>query len=72
MGILRSFINSQRYLSRNFDKLLPEKFVIDGNNDFIESFVPKHLLDNSNVYDIGGGKKPFMSPEEKRAINAKR
>ncbi len=68
--MLRQFINSQIWLSHNFDKLLPHKYVVDGNYDYRTSLVPEHLRKNLIIYDIGGGKNPYLSPEKKRQLNA--
>lgn len=67
--MIRSLIDSQRWLSRNFDKLLPKKYRLDGNGEFIRSVVPKHLKKNVTIYDIGGGKNPYLSPEKKKILN---
>jgi len=69
--VLRSFINGQMRLSRKFDKLLPIKYVMDGNLDFAKSLVPKYLKPDITIYDIGGGKNPYLSPDKKKALNAK-
>ena len=67
--MIRKFINGQRTLSKFFDQLLSEKFLLDGNSDFADSLVPKHMSPGLNVYDIGGGKNPFYKPIEKRINN---
>lgn len=47
------------------DKMMPEKFLVDGNSDFVTVFVPKYLHYGAKVYDIGGGKRPFFCEQEK-------
>ncbi|OAD18665.1 hypothetical protein THIOM_005731 [Candidatus Thiomargarita nelsonii] len=42
--MMRTLVKSQIWLSEAFDKLLPEKYRIDGNQDFIESFVHHEFL----------------------------
>lgn len=37
--MLRRFININVWLSHLFDRLLPKKFLIDGNNDFGQSLL---------------------------------
>ncbi|MCH9646625.1 MAG: class I SAM-dependent methyltransferase [Deltaproteobacteria bacterium] len=64
-------VNSQRWLSRQFDKLLPEKCRVDGNQDFLHSLVPKYLGQGLTLYDVGGGKNPFLSPQRKAALEAR-
>ncbi len=68
-AIVRPLVGSQKYLSKLFDKLLPEKFTLDGNRDFERSFVPSHIRDNVTVYDVGGGKSPLIGIDEKRRRN---
>jgi len=50
--------------------LLPKKFIIDGNHDFIKSFVPMYLEKDLMIYDIGGGKNPHIKPDKKILVNA--
>lgn len=69
--MLRALINSQVYLSRVFDRLLPAKYRTDGNLDFLKTFAPKYLHPNLRIYDVGGGKHPYISRElkEKKELN---
>lgn len=69
--MLRTIIATQVWLSRHFDRLLPEKYRIDGNRDYINDFAPKHLAQGQTIIDIGGGKQPYLSLERKRSLNAK-
>lgn len=63
--LFRLFINSQIKLSSWFDRLLPAKFRIDGYQDFAQSVMPRYLRNDSVIYDIGGGKWPFMTADLK-------
>jgi SAM-dependent methyltransferase len=65
--MLQSIIRSQRYLSRRFDALLPERFTIDGNQDFFK-VAPLLLKPGMNVWDIGGGKQPLIGRELKERL----
>lgn len=67
-SILKSFLQSQQWLCENFDKLLAPKWRVDGHADFRSIFVKPHLAAHSTVYDIGGGKQPYFSPEEKHRL----
>lgn len=69
--MIRRLINSQVWLSQTFDRLLPKKYRIDGNTDFIDSFVPKFLGEELTIYDIGGGKNPYLSVATKQALRAR-
>lgn len=69
ISVFRSIINSQVWLSRKFDELLPADYRVDGNRNFIEEVVPAYLEQGQTVYDIGGGKRPCLSVEEKTSLN---
>lgn len=58
-------------LSRAFDRMIPEKYRLDGNRYFIEKFVPPYLQNGLIVYDIGGGKNPYISQETKQKLKLK-
>lgn len=64
-ALLARLIGFQKHLSERFDDLLPEKFQVDGNTHFQERFAPSHIPEGALVYDVGGGRRPFLSPEEK-------
>lgn len=62
MNTVRRFIEWNRKLSWKFDSwFIPQKFCIDGNRDFIDSFARKHLKEGLHVFDIGGGKNPYVN-----------
>ena len=71
MGMFRTLINSQVWLSRKFDNWLPALYRVDGNRDFVDSLVPAYLGPGLTIYDIGGGKNPYLSPEEKARLQAR-
>jgi len=66
MGILSSFIASQRYLSKAFDSLLPGHFRVDGHLTFRRAFAPPHIRTDMEVWDVGGGKVPLIDAAMKR------
>jgi 2-polyprenyl-6-hydroxyphenyl methylase/3-demethylubiquinone-9 3-methyltransferase len=68
MGLARTFIQYNRRLCDKLDRLLPEKFRVDGNTDFQRTFAPPYLKPDAVVYDVGGGKQPFVSEEQKRRL----
>jgi len=68
--MLRTLINSQQWLSHKFDELLPAEYCIDGNRDFLDTLVPKYLRQNIIIVDVGGGKNPYLSREQKEALGA--
>lgn len=63
---LTRFTQSQQHLSKSFDRLLPAEYRVDGNRDFIDNWIDPYLKDGSVVYDVGGGKNPFVVLEQKQ------
>lgn len=69
MSLLRTFINANIGLSKWFDRqFLPPSFLKDGNRDFITEIVPSYLRQEMKIYDVGGGKQPFVDTEKKAAL----
>lgn len=69
MSWIRRFINFNVYLSNKLDELLPARFRLDGNADFQKTFVKKYLRAGATLYDVGGGKRPFISSDIKQQLN---
>ena len=68
MSIVRSFMNLNVRLSQWFDRIfMPVEYLKDGNQDFIKAFAPSYLKSGQKIYDVGGGKQPFVSLEKKTA-----
>ncbi len=67
-SLFRAVIAQQQRLSNAFDRLLPARLRVDGNRDFVETFVPEYLRPGMTVYDVGGGKSPFVNPGQKAAM----
>lgn len=67
----RLFINSQIELSNRFDCLLPTMYRIDGYVDLSTTILPKYIKKNLVIYDIGGGKNPYITNEMKYKNNCK-
>ncbi|MBI4293883.1 MAG: methyltransferase domain-containing protein [Betaproteobacteria bacterium] len=69
--MLRALIKSQQFLSRVADRILfPRAWRVDGNRDYLESLVHKYLREGITIYDLGGGKNPFISLDQKKALSA--
>jgi len=70
--MLRSFLyrftQSQQKLSRLFDRLLPLDCQVDGNRDFTDNWIAPHLKTGDVIYDIGGGKNPIVTIEDKQRL----
>lgn len=72
MNLIQRFIEMNCYCSRALDSMLiPEKFRIDGNRDFIDNFAKKYLRPGLTVYDVGGGKQPYINRETKDRLGLK-
>lgn len=69
MNLLRSFINANIRLSKCFDSwFLPSSFAVDGNKDFIYDMASSYLCQGMKIYDVGGGKQPFVDVEKKTVL----
>jgi SAM-dependent methyltransferase len=66
---LRSLLDSQRWLTWRFDRLLPSEFQVDGNLNFLQHLVPQYLKPCDLIYDVGGGRKPAISGLLKDGLN---
>src|SRR5690348_12356102 len=71
MSILRGFVNANLRLSAAIDSLLPSRLRTDGNKTFLAEFLPGAVDHGDVVYDIGGGARPFISLDRKKALNAR-
>jgi len=47
---------------------MPERFRVDGHEDFKASFAPKYLRPRLKVYDVGGGKIPYIDHRRKAEL----
>lgn len=68
--MIRSLLTSQMRISHRFDNYLPEKYRVHGFQDYRQSLVPKYLKQDLTIYDVGGGKRPYINAEQKKALNA--
>lgn len=59
--MIRRFIDVNISLSKAFDALLPARFRVDGNRDFLTKFAPRWIRPGIEVVDVGGGKNPYLS-----------
>ncbi len=69
--LLRIAIGANTKLSEGLDRILPARLSVDGNSDFIRTFVKRYSRTDAIVYDVGGGKQPYYNAEEKRRLNCK-
>jgi 2-polyprenyl-6-hydroxyphenyl methylase/3-demethylubiquinone-9 3-methyltransferase len=66
--IVSLFLSSQKWLCERLDRLLPEQLSEDGNAHFVACFVPAYLGRGLNVYDVGGGRSPFLDAATKTGL----
>ena len=66
--IIHSFIDGQKAISKLVDKRLDLKFTRDGYRDCADSLVPSLLKPGATIYDIGGGRTPFLSVDVKKRL----
>lgn len=63
--LFRKFISLNLKLSRFVDELLSARMREDGNRYFQKHVVPKYARRELLVYDVGGGRRPYFSAEER-------
>lgn len=68
---IRAFVSWNVRLSYRVDQLLPTVFRLDGYEHYIDAIVPRHLRAKTCIYDVGGGKRPYLTDEAKRALGAR-
>lgn len=69
MNFARAFLNLNIRLSKWFDQtFLPPSLLKDGNRDFVVDFGQKYLASDQKIYDVGGGKQPFIDARRKAAL----
>lgn len=67
-SLLSKLIHWNIKFSQLVDRMLPEKYRTDGNQFFIERFAPPYITSGLKIYDIGGGKQPYIKVESKDAL----
>jgi SAM-dependent methyltransferase len=68
-NLTRALINNQIHLSRAFDRLLADRYRIDGWHDFTDNVVPGYLREKATIYDVGGGSLPYLDHSTKEEYN---
>ena len=66
--MIQRFIKVNRDASSAFDRLLPARFVVDGNRHFLDEVVPRYLAPKARVVDVGGGRHPVVQVATKRQL----
>lgn len=70
-NIIKKIIDSQKYISQKFDLLLPKEMTVFANDIFDYDVLPRYLKAGQKVSDIGGGKHPNVSIDQKNNFNLK-
>jgi SAM-dependent methyltransferase len=68
---LQHFIATQQRWCRAFDRVLPASLRVEGGSHFRQTLVSAYVLPGMTVFDVGGGRHPFFSPEEKARLDLK-
>jgi SAM-dependent methyltransferase len=66
---IRWLIDSNILLSEACEQCLALPYRIDGNQDFLVSMLPKYIEPALTVYDVGGGRHPYVTLELKQALH---
>jgi SAM-dependent methyltransferase len=69
MKIFSKILTLQKHLSNAFDRLLPDHFRQDGHKTFRREFAPFYLRDGIEVWDVGGGKVPYVDAATRKRFN---
>lgn len=67
---VQQLIATQIRVSRAIDRRLPEVFRRDGHQEYMEQLVDSNLAPGITIYDVGGGKRPYLTPDRKRTLEA--
>lgn len=68
---IRAFIDANIAASKWFDRtFMPESYCKDGNQDFIAVVAPMYIHHGAKIYDVGGGKQPYLDVERKQSLGA--
>lgn len=71
-SLIRKFVDLNVRASKAIDELfIPFSCRIDGNSDFVRNIVPCYLSGGQTIYDIGGGKRPYLDLKSKQALDAR-
>jgi 2-polyprenyl-3-methyl-5-hydroxy-6-metoxy-1,4-benzoquinol methylase len=65
MSFLAKFVNANKAVCRLLDRALPSVLSVDGNLDYQKRLVWEHLSEGQVIVDVGSGKNPLLSPQEK-------
>jgi SAM-dependent methyltransferase len=67
-SMFRRFIDAQVRLSKRFDEMLPQRYLLDGIQDFRATVMPKYIVESLTIYDVGGGSRPCIDEATKTQL----
>ena len=59
-------MTANAWLCEKVDLLLPAQYRVDGNRDFLDTFIPSYVEPRLTIYEVGGGKHPYFRSEQKK------
>jgi 2-polyprenyl-6-hydroxyphenyl methylase/3-demethylubiquinone-9 3-methyltransferase len=66
MSLFRYFVSINVKISKWFDRaIMPVSYTKDGNKDFIVELAPAYIKPKTKIFDVGGGKQPFVNVKNK-------
>jgi SAM-dependent methyltransferase len=65
MGYFSAWLRMNARASRAFDRAIPPEMVVDGSRYFRDEFISRFVRAGMRVYDIGSGRFPQFSPNQK-------
>jgi hypothetical protein len=66
--VLRRLLDSQIRRTYAAERRLSPQLTVDGYSDFAKHIVPSYLKPGQVVYDVGGGKRAYVTSEQKTAL----
>jgi 2-polyprenyl-3-methyl-5-hydroxy-6-metoxy-1,4-benzoquinol methylase len=68
--VLQTLHQSQVLAARRIERLVPDRLTADGQQAFIDQLVPMYLRPGQTIFDVGGGKRPYLDADRKALFRA--
>ncbi len=65
---LQKMIGFNKRVSAWFDRTVLPRYTVDGATHYTSSFLPRFVAPRMVVYDVGGGRSPVMSKQDKQGL----
>ena len=69
-SLLFRLMQGQVLACRRIERLVPSHLTQDGHEAYLTRLVPAYLTPGLRIVDVGGGKRPYLSPEAKAELGA--